>query len=89
MNVISNSGPLISLSIVGYLHILHALYGKVLVPVAVMQEVVVCGKGRPGSSEVEDAPWIQKVNVENRFAVQLLRGGNRDFKKVKCQGDGL
>jgi len=46
--VIADSSCLIGLSKIGKLQILHDLFGTVLIPEKVYQEVVVSGRGRPG-----------------------------------------
>lgn len=58
MLVVSNSSPLIALARLAQLELLQALYGEILIPSAVYQEVVQAGKGREGSAAVDTAPWI-------------------------------
>lgn len=71
--VVSNSGPLISLATVGKLDLLKGLFGRIQIPEAVYDEVVVRGKGEPGSGEVDAAEWIKICVVKDRFSVSLLR----------------
>ena len=52
---VSNSTPLIGLSIVGHLELLREFYGEVWIPPAVWQEVVEAGQGLAGSGEVSAA----------------------------------
>jgi hypothetical protein len=59
MIVISDSVALIGLSAIGALDLLNRLYGTVIVPDAVYQEVVVQGAGKPGAQAVAAASWIQ------------------------------
>jgi uncharacterized protein len=59
--VVSDASPLITLAGVGKLHLLDALYGEVLIPSAVWDEVV--HDGRPGVQEVVIASWIRTVPV--------------------------
>lgn len=77
MNVVSNSSPLIGLSKVGRLDLLKFLYGTILIPPLVYDDVVIRGEGRPGSCAVKNAVdigWIQVIpitdgdNVPPRFA---------------------
>lgn len=60
MSVVANATPLIALSLVGRLELLRDLFGEVLVPAAVYDEVVVAGAGRPGADEVAQASWIRR-----------------------------
>jgi uncharacterized protein len=71
--VIADSTCLIGLSKIGKLDILRQLFGNILIPPTVFQEVVVLGRGRPGSAEVDSAEWIQTCGVTDQFAVSTLR----------------
>ncbi len=64
MLVIADASPIILLSRVGRLDLLPALYGKVVVPAPVFQEVVVAGAERPGSRELQAAPWMDVVETD-------------------------
>lgn len=72
MTLVSNSSPLINLARIDKLDILRQLYGELLVPEAVWQEVVVKGTGQPGANDVEAATWIQRSQVANRALIQGL-----------------
>lgn len=71
--VISDSGPLIALAAIGRLEWLRALFGQVIIPQAVYDEVVVHGQGEPGCEEVHEAEWIAVRQTKDRLAVSLLR----------------
>lgn len=72
MKVVSNSTPLIALSRIDELDVLHSLFGSIIIPDAVYHEVVLEGVGRPGEREVKEASWIIKMPVHNLIAVSLL-----------------
>lgn len=72
MKIVSNSSPLINLARINKLDILRQLYGELLVPEAVWQEVVVKGAGQPGAKQVEAAAWIQRSQAANRALIQGL-----------------
>ncbi|GAK53332.1 hypothetical protein U14_04597 [Candidatus Moduliflexus flocculans] len=71
MIVIADSSCLIGLSKIGRLDVLRQLFGNVLIPPAVFDEVVIKGRGRPGASEVRQAEWILTTPVNNRLAVEM------------------
>lgn len=64
MIVVADSGPIIHLSAVGRLGLLPALYGRVVVPRLVFDEVVVAGAQLPGSSELAAAAWVDVVESD-------------------------
>ncbi|MEB3788864.1 MAG: hypothetical protein GSR72_03105 [Desulfurococcales archaeon] len=63
--VVSDSSPLIHLSQIGRLSLLKDLFGDLLIPLAVYREVVVEGRGRPGSDEVRGASWIGVIEIRD------------------------
>lgn len=73
MIVLSDSGPLIALSKINYLHILYEFFEEIIIPQAVWIEVVEKGKERPGSKEVQDANWIIVNNVTNILGTEALK----------------
>lgn len=73
MSVVSNASLLINLSRIGKLDLLLDLYGELVIPEAVWQEVVVEGAGQPGADAIKAAEWIRKQPVTNRQLVQALQ----------------
>jgi predicted nucleic acid-binding protein len=56
--VVVDAGPLIALSAVGHLELLHQVYGRVVVPQAVLAEIDVPGYDR---TAVLGADWLERV----------------------------
>ncbi|MGA3170741.1 MAG: DUF3368 domain-containing protein [Chthoniobacteraceae bacterium] len=73
MIVIADSSPLIAMGRIGQLEILHAVFGQLLVPDAVWQEVVEAAAEKPGSSEIAAASWIECRTVKDSAWVSLLK----------------
>lgn len=71
--VVADSSCLIALARSGQLEVLQALFGRIVIPAAVYDEVVNQGAGRPGSREVAQAEWIVTEQVQDKLAVQALR----------------
>lgn len=57
--IVADSGPLISLALIGHLDLLRQLYQQVLVPPAVWHEVTVKGRGMPGAEAVSQLTWLE------------------------------
>ncbi|WP_258083231.1 DUF3368 domain-containing protein [Thermococcus thermotolerans] len=72
MIVVADSGPLIALAKIGKLHVLHDLFGTVVIPKAVWIEVVERGEGKPGSEEVKNAKWVEVIEVRDTLGVEIL-----------------
>lgn len=66
MIVVANSTPLIALSKVGKFNLLKDIFGEIVIPQGVYDEVVVQGAGRPGAGKVRKAAWIRTKQVRNR-----------------------
>lgn len=73
MIVISDSSVLINLAWIQRLELLPKLYGEVIVPTAVWQEVVLEGAGKPGAKELKTAVWLQVKEPKNKPLVHALR----------------
>ena len=70
---VSNSSPLIHLSRIGRLNLLREFFEEILIPHAVFREVVIEGRGRPGSSEVEEASWIRVMEIRDKRLKRILQ----------------
>lgn len=71
---VSNSSPLLYLAALGDLDYLPAMFGKIFIPQAVWQELVVDGSGKRGAAGVERArsSWLDVRAVVDRGAVAKL-----------------
>ena len=81
MIVVSNAGPLIALARIKRFELLRDLFGHLLIPQAVYEEVVVKGAGKPGAEETASAyrDWIEVLRVKDvvmmrSFLARLGRG---------------
>ena len=72
MRVVCNSTVLIALSRIGHLWLLEKLFGRLTIPAAVYNDVVVKGSGRPGAKDVAEARWIHVRKVRNVSVVEGL-----------------
>jgi uncharacterized protein len=81
--VVSNSSPLITLSLADQLDLLREFYKIVLIPNEVYAEVVTSGAGLPGSVEVGEAAWIEtrQVPTESPDALRAACSGLGDGER--------
>jgi predicted nucleic acid-binding protein len=72
---VSNSSPLIHLSMVGRISLLRR-FSSICIPPAVWQEVVEQGGSRPGAAEIREAResgWLRVVDPSDKILVRLLK----------------
>lgn len=74
MIIISDTSPIINLAAIGQLRLLPKLYGTVVIPQAVYNEIVIEGTGQTGSTEVAQADWIEVKQIVNHPLVTSLEG---------------
>jgi predicted nucleic acid-binding protein len=72
MIVVSDSSTLVSLAAIGQLHLLHEFFGRVILPGAVLSEVLAGGDGKPGFHELTTLGWLEVIAVQDRNALQSL-----------------
>ncbi|MEW5692272.1 MAG: hypothetical protein AB1765_03135 [Candidatus Hydrogenedentota bacterium] len=70
MIIVSDSGPLISLSKIKKFNILNQIFKQIIIPDAVYNEVVKDGRKRAGESETKDA--LGTENIENTLTPRTI-----------------
>lgn len=73
MIVVSDTSAITNLAAVGHLNLLHQLYGNIIIPQAVYNEMASLGYTVPGTIEVQTLPWIQTQQVLNLTLVKELQ----------------
>jgi len=66
VKVICDAAVLIGLAKIGKLNLLKKLYENIYIPWGVYEEVVVRGKRRLDSEQIDQAKWIRKIKVKDR-----------------------
>lgn len=90
MKVVCNSTALIGLAKLDRLDLLKEIFGEIIVPEEVYQEIVVQGQGKPGSKEVKEARWIKREQAKDKVAVEFLsRHLNKGESEVLILGKEL
>lgn len=69
--VITNTTPIIALSLIGQLNLLAKLYKEVMMPMAVYNEIL-AGGNRAGANEVQDITWLFPVTLSDPSRADLL-----------------
>lgn len=75
IKVVSNASPLIGLSLIDKLYLLKELWGEIVIPKAVYEEVVIKGEGKPGALLVENAVkdgCIRVIEVKEKSSSKFL-----------------
>jgi uncharacterized protein len=70
--IVSDTSPINNLAAIDQLHLLHQLYGTVLIPEAVYRELTDPSFPVAGSTEVQTFDWIQTRAVRDRRIVEAL-----------------
>jgi len=72
MIVVSDASPIINLAIINQLGLLPLLFGKVVIPRNVFDEVVVEGVGLPGARDIGQAEWVEVMQCQDQLLYQSL-----------------
>lgn len=67
--VMANTTPLIALSNIDQLELLHKLYGTVIIPQAVMDEII----REPAKQRVRNASWIKVKAIQDQSQKDIFR----------------
>jgi predicted nucleic acid-binding protein len=70
--IVSDTSPINNLAAIAQLDLLHHLYGTVIIPEAVYQELTEPEFPVAGAIEVQTFDWVQTRQVNNRAVVQAL-----------------
>lgn len=72
MLVVSDTSPISNLHVIGRLHLLHDLFGTIVVPAAVIAELSKLTDFGYDISAIENAPWISVQSASDTLAVSRL-----------------
>jgi uncharacterized protein len=71
--VISDTSPVLNLARIGRLQLLPLLYGQVLIPSAVFEELTASKQDLPPAIDLAAETWLIVANAKDRARVQQLR----------------
>jgi hypothetical protein len=70
--VVSDTSPITNLAAIGRLDLLRQIYGQVIIPDAVFQELTDVGGQHPGAI-VQQLDWVESRTVSNQILVTALQ----------------
>ncbi|RMG12173.1 MAG: DUF3368 domain-containing protein [Cyanobacteria bacterium J055] len=73
MRIVSNTSPISNLAKVGQLDLVRQIYGQILIPVAVYDELLNERAGETVITAVRSATWLEVQPVQNQELVSELR----------------
>jgi len=85
MIVISDSTPLIYLAKVNRFSFLQLLFGEIIIPQSVYNEIVIFGEGRAGSHEVTISDWVKVEQAQDQEAVRRLRKKHEQLSQTDAE----
>ncbi len=68
-----------STSDIGQFEILQVLFGRIVIPEAVREEIVVKGSKYPPSQLIRDAHWISRKDITSRELYNTALRDNREL----------
>ena len=72
MLIVSDTSPIINLAAINHLYLLPDLFGQIIIPQMVYQEIVIDGAGEPGSDDIQTAQWVKIQNCTNQDLINTL-----------------
>ncbi|MEA5448297.1 DUF3368 domain-containing protein [Leptolyngbya sp. CCNP1308] len=73
MVIVSNTSPISNLAKVSQLGLMQQVYGRILIPRAVHEELLDPGAGATVIAAVQSADWLEVLSVKNQELVSELR----------------
>jgi uncharacterized protein len=87
--VVSDTSPITNLAAIGQLDLLQGLYTRIIIPVAVYNEMVNVGKSVPGATEVQTLPWIQTQAVADQQRVITIQESEENIDLGEAEAIAL
>ena len=72
LKVVSNTSPIIALSSIGKIGLLHKFYNHIILPEKVYQEILSGLRDSPGIKEIKSLNWFEIHKIKNSRACEYL-----------------
>jgi predicted nucleic acid-binding protein len=83
--VVSDTSPISNLILVNYIHLLPQLFGTIIIPEAVHQELLANGSNHPVTQTIQAVDWLEVRSVTNQQQVEALeRDHNLDLGEANA-----
>jgi predicted nucleic acid-binding protein len=83
--VVSDTSPISNLILVNYIHLLPQLFGTIIIPQAVYQELLANGSNHPVTQTIQAVDWLEVRSVTNQQQVEALeRDHNLDLGEANA-----
>lgn len=89
MIVVSDTSPITNLAAIGQLDLLRQLYGNLVIPTAVYNEMAGVNKLVPGAIEVQTLAWIQTQAVTNYQQVTQIQASQNNIDLGEAEAIAL
>jgi predicted nucleic acid-binding protein len=73
MIVVSDTTPIISMLKINKLHLLNKLFGEILIPNAVYNELTTSKKFKEEANQIKECNFIKRVEVDNNKDIERFR----------------
>ena len=72
MLIVSKTSPITNLAAIHHLHLIQEIYGEIIIPQAVFQELTQWGDSISGVIEVKTLAWIKTQSIQDFSLVNEL-----------------
>ncbi len=72
MLIVSDTSPVLGLALIGHLDLLRQLYGSIVIPQAVHDEIVVAGSAYRAGAEIARLDWVHVSKATQAIVIALL-----------------
>lgn len=76
MIIVSDTSPISNLILADHIHLLPQLFGTIIIPETVYQELLANGISHPVTETIQVVDWLEVRSVTNQQQVEVLE---RDF----------
>ncbi|NYB72922.1 DUF3368 domain-containing protein [Sedimentibacter hydroxybenzoicus DSM 7310] len=70
--IIANSTPIIALNKIGRLDLLKQIYGKIIIPYAVYEEIILDSNLKESNDFIEESGFIKIIKIKNEEAKKIF-----------------